>query len=83
MTKPRRQDETPLGERLTQHIDAVLKLEEGAVVTKNDEYYGGKLASLPDRGWAAVAEYCQKRGAFPDLAKGLFGNWHLRLTRMR
>lgn len=76
-------DESPLGRLLVQHVDAVMQLEQGAIVTKGDDYYGGRLAGLRDRGWAAVAEYCQGRGAFPDLAKGMFGHWHLRLTRKR
>ncbi|MBE7507784.1 MAG: hypothetical protein HS101_16075 [Planctomycetia bacterium] len=72
----------PLGKKLEDHVAAVLQLEQGAIVNKNDEFYGGLLADLPDRGWSAVAEYCKERGVFADLAKNQFG-WHLRLTRMR
>lgn len=70
-----------LAKKLDQHIGAVLQLETGAVVTKNDDFYGGLLAGLSDRAWGEVFARCREQGIFADMAKGTTGYWCLRLIK--
>lgn len=67
-------------EPLTAHMQAA-SAATGKIVTKSDEFYGGKLSTLGTSEAAQLLGYLSQHGYWAEVSAGRFGGIYLRVRK--